>query len=249
MPSANSIAAATTFADTLNNAGVWSKLLDVNMFAPDSLIACQTPLLVTDGLNLWTNTNFVAADLSVNGLQGSAGVGRFLSTGINPSPKYTGAPPTIFIGATIYVSGGTDGSFCEYSWIQNNYSLYSGFTGTMFFDCFGTVAGRIQAANANWLGFLSGNRTSYANSAVYKASSTVPFVQIASTGANNTNQGTFVTPVIFVFANNNGANAPLQISSRRLSFAAHHLGLSSSEAQTFFNAIQALRTAFGGGFV
>ena len=249
MPSQNSINAAATFVDTLNNAGVWTgKLLDVNMFAPDSLTACLTPILVTDGAVLWTNNNFVGADLDVTGLQGN-GSTKFINTGIDPNTRFNGTPPAVFPGLTYYVAAAhADGSFCEMSWIQNNWSLYCSFGGTMFYDCMGTGSGRISVANATWAGFLSGSRTSFANSAAYKASSTVPFAQIASTGADNQNFPNNALKTIFVFANNNGANSALQWSPRKLSFAAYHFGLSQADTQTLYNAVQALRVAFGGGF-
>jgi hypothetical protein len=97
MPSQNSINASIVFVDTLNAAGVWSKMLDVNMFAPDSLIACQTPLLVTDGTNLWANFNFVAGDLTVSGLQGSAGGGKYLNSTIDPNARFA-TPATVYPG-------------------------------------------------------------------------------------------------------------------------------------------------------
>jgi hypothetical protein len=248
MPSQNSINASIVFVDTLNAAGVWSKMLDVNMFAPDSLIACQTPLLVTDGTNLWANFNFVAGDLTVSGLQGSAGGGKYLNSTIDPNARFA-TPATVYPGLTFYVSTTpADGNWCEMSWTQNQFSLYAGFAGTAFFDCYGTTNGRLSVANANWRGFFSGNRTSAANSALYKASSTVPFASIASTAANNTLMNVTAGKHIFIFANNNGADAPLQNSSRQLSFAAYHFGLSAADCQTFYNAVQALRTAFGGGF-
>jgi hypothetical protein len=247
MPSAASIAAAASFVDTLNNSGVWSKLLDVNMFAPDSLTAALTPLLITDGLTFWQNLGgFLTTDLDVNGLQGSGT--KYLNTGINLNPKYVGNPPPVFIGVSLYIFSGNDGSWCEWSWIQNNYSLYTGFTGTCFFDNFGTAAGRTSVANATWKGFISGSRTSFATSAIYKASSSVPFSQVALNNADNTNQN-ITNSVIFCFANNNGVGVPSQQSQRKMSFAAHHLGLSQADTQTLYNAVQALRVAFGGGFV
>lgn len=251
MPSQNSINAVATFADTLNRAGVWSKLLDVNIFAPDSLIACLTPVLVTDGSNLWTNNNFVAGDLSTTGLVGSAGLGKFLNTGIDPNARFKGPAATVFGGLSFYVSATpADGNWCEISWIQNNWSLYDGFGGTCFYDCYSTIlGGRISAANANYTGFLSGNRTSTTDFAVYKAKSTVPFATLASSNANASQMAVNAGKHIFVFANNNGADTALQVSSRTLSFAAYHFGLSAADCQTLFNAVQAIRVALGGGFV
>jgi hypothetical protein len=248
MPSQNSINASVTFVNSLNTAGVWSKMLDVNMFAPDSLIASITPLLITDGFTLWTNTNFVAGDITVNGLQGNAGAGKFLDTGIN-SHRFTTLGPGVFPGLSLYITTNIAGNFCEMSYIQNQFSLYPSFGGTTFFDCYGTTTGRLSAAAAAVNFFFSGNRTSVTNNALYKANSGFPFAQIASTAANNTILNVNDATHIFVFANNNGGNVPLQISNRTVSFAAYHFGLNASDCQTLFNAVQALRTSFGGGFV
>jgi hypothetical protein len=53
---------------------------------------------------------------------------------------------------------------------------------------------------------------------------------------------------IYVFALNVN-NSPAGPSRNRLSFAAIHQGLSSSESLAFYNLIQALRTSLGGGYI
>jgi hypothetical protein len=170
-----------------------------------------------------------------------------MNTNADPNPRFFGTGK--FMGISYYVSAGTDGSFCEAGWVQNNLGLYTSFGGTMFFDNIGTGAGRISAANANWTGFLSGNRTSNPQSDVYKANSVTPFANIATTGADNIAWPNIAGSFVFFFANNNGGNTALQFTTRKMSFVSTHFGLSAADCQTLYNAVQAFRVALGGGFV
>ena len=60
-----------TFYNGLVSAGLADKMIAVNCFVPDNLIAAITPLIVhpeVGGFDPWTNVGFVAGDLSPAGL-------------------------------------------------------------------------------------------------------------------------------------------------------------------------------------
>jgi hypothetical protein len=121
------------------------------------------------------------------------------------------------------------------------------FSGTFFGDCFyNGGSARISVSNSSWTGFTSLNRTSSSSLVAYKANSGVGHTSIAS---NANVGGTLPSASIRCLATCNTGSIVSNWSTKRLSFAAVHLGLTSSESSAFFNAIQALRVAFGGGFV
>lgn len=111
---------------------------------------------------------------------------------------------------------------------------------------FGTSQSGGGVASSKGAGFYSENRVDASNHFCYYAKSSTAFgVGFSRTGVTNVN-----TPpqVAFLFAgyNTNGAK---NASGSRYSFFAIHDALTSAQAQTLYNAVQAMRTSFGGGFV
>jgi hypothetical protein len=116
------------------------------------------------------------------------------------------------------------------------------------FDFSNNSTGRITVLNAGFKGFLSANRTTGTRSDIYIASSGTPFATLGSD--INTQVGNAMPTQSFcVHGFKTTAAVRTANSDRTLSFAALHIGLSSAQAQSLFNAVQALRTALGGGFV
>lgn len=248
-PSQNSIDAAQTFLQSLNTAGILSKMIAVNMFAPDNLIAAITPLVVGPGLDPWTNQGgaFVLADLTVNGLKGD-GSTKILLSGIRAWPlgNITNNP-----GYTVYtnlapknpveaLTGAAD---------DGNYDLSLNLqispTGIAADIPYAGGSGRIFPAIANWIGYISANRTAANLANLFIASSGTAHQQLG------TNANVIVPPTLNknmdVFGANFGPNP--NRATNRISFVAFHHGLTQAESSDFFNAVQALRTSFGGGFV
>lgn len=251
-PSAATVSAANTFVSSLLSTTVWSKLICVNFVAPDSIIACQTPLVVGPGIDPWTNnpTAMMSGSLSVTGW--------FDTYGSNTSAFNTGIVPSSVWSAT-------SGGFSYYLSVENAvntlidcgsgesvaanrvgmYHAYSGVspnsqTSYMYDTSHGT-----SAQDGHWAGFFSANRTSATSHIDYSASSTRPFGALGSDAAVCT--GCVVAhPFAFGGFNNNGTYGH---SGKTYSFFAMHQGLSSSEVQTLYNAVQALRVALGGGYV
>lgn len=259
-PSMPTTTSLDVFVNSLKACAIDSLMISVNCFVPDSLIAALTPLYVF-GNDPWTNHNFVAGDLTLNGLIGD-GATKYLDTGMVPANfnnSFAGAGGWFKYGITTYnvttnnlgeyACGATDG-------VLDNLIVHS-ISGTGFSQ-FYCPAGpganaAIQVANALWVGYLSGNCTAYGttegshDAKIYEASSTVPHVQIGSNVVNSlavTNQ----TFSLFCFGENS-IGLPVNLSSKRLSFLAIHQGLTAAQSLCFYNAVQALRVAFGGGFV
>lgn len=247
-PSDNSINASAAFINSLTSAGILTKMVAVNMLAPDSLIASITPLLVGGGNDPWTNTAFVAGDLTVNGLKGD-GATKWLATGINPTTAFASDNDG---GLTAYVYDPFTGASlsCCLGVImqatQRQFILEGSKQGAIF-DCWTTVNGRNYGIGTCLPGYYSGNRTGATACNFYFASPGAPHSVLASTalgidGARaNANIGAFVLRSDGVSTN--------FFSIQRISFLAIHHGLTATESTSFFNAVHALRVAFGGGFV
>jgi hypothetical protein len=248
-----------TFAIALVNASIDTLMQSICCFVPDNLTAAITPLYKTVGLDPWTNTAFVAGDLTINGLLGN-GSTKLLDLGVLSTTAWANTGNNI--------NAGTSGGITLY-----NFTLGSGFVdfGSQsaspsaelacyivfqpgvddhtYFDFSNNSTGRCSFVNAGWTGFTSFNRTSAVASAIYKANSVTPFVQGATDVNNVTGIAMPSTQTMCCFGYKTAAGVATPNSNRRLSFAGIHLGLTSTQAQSLFNAVQALRTALGGGFV
>jgi hypothetical protein len=236
-----------TFCNGLRAAGLDSLMISIIPLVPDNLIAAITPIYRVTGNNPWLNTGFVAGDLNVNGLNGSGA--PWLQSGVVPDTIFTSDGDC---GITVYNVTNPAESKEESGVLSgaNQIGLYIDFGGTAFFDCWNSAGGRISAANAGWKGFTSANRTTATDSAIYIANSTTPFATLVAgageAGIGNRPGGVGINIAFFAAYN---AGLPRDPIAKRLSFCAIHHGLNSAQAHNFFNLIQALRVALGGGTV
>lgn len=245
-PSAANQRAHGFFYDNINTNGILSKLLIVNFFTPDNLIAAITPFIKGGGSDSWANTGFVVGDLTVNGLIGD-GVGKFLNTGFSPVSVLDHTKG----GVIIYnVTTNNSASECEMSSFDNattkGFQLFVSSVSNFIADGYYNGGGaRISVANVGFTGFNSAQRTSATSFVGYKANSTTAHTSIVSTANDG---GTPPTTAVACFCtNNSGVNA--NFSSKRISTAIITSGLTSTEDASAFNAVQRIRKALGGGFV
>lgn len=256
-PSTATKAAMSTFVTSLKSAGLWTKMYILNVIAPDNLTAARTPLVVGAGSDPWGNNggNLVAGDLTINGLAGN-GSNKWLNTGWNENVPNATDP---IFGMTIYnTTSNANANESEIGiaptvssndilWIavNNGAGLTSGIMPLGSNNVFVSVAG-----GATWTGYTSVNRSSTTNLVMYKANSTNAHAQVSSNATTPTAYAAMSALPLFVLAANGPTlGTPNNPSSKRVSFAAIHQPLSLSDSASFYNAIQALRTAFGGGFV
>jgi len=252
-PSAATLNALNTFCNTLDAQGLTPLMMDVCPFVPDNLIAAITPLIRSHGLDPWTNSNFVLADLTVNGLIGN-GTTKRLDVGFNPETIFRSTAAVALTGGlTVYNMTAANAAGQEIGALTSGngsalqmHVSHSAVGGNALCDCFNDTTMRINAANALWTGYLSTNRTALNAYSLYRANSVTPHASIGSVVGNNTLGGPNTD--VSCFSGNN-AGVPFAFSAKRLSFAAIHRGLTATQSSNFFNAIQTLRTALGGGFI
>jgi hypothetical protein len=245
-PSAYNVAAISNFCGALDAASITNLMIAVNVFAPDNLIASITPLIKNYGNDPWTNTSFIANDLSVQGLRGD-GATKFLNSGVDPSVMLTTGDLGISLYntfaenlANIFETYINAGSLTGLACCNANQATFDAYNST-------PATGRLIASSSlpYGLGFTSGNRTSTTVANIYTASSVQAFGSIASPGGTNASAPPSGFPY-WVFRANGGSSL---FSRKRLSLTAFHHGLTSGQCQSLYNAVQALRQAFGGGWV
>lgn len=241
--STNTLNAVGTFYQGLLDYGLLPKMRSVNCFAPDNLTACITPLLVT-GNDPWTNSNFVAGDLNVNGLKGNAS-NKKLTPGINANSIFSSgnAGLTLYVPEVQWAGKDNIDIGCSAGGASLIYIAPVVSTGQILFDCFNNTVGqgRILANNpGSFAGYFSGNRTSTTASNLYIANSGVPHYAV---GTIATGGGIVPTAPMTVWG------VAGLYSADRISFAAFHDALTATQSSNLFNLIQTMRMSFGGGYV
>lgn len=247
-PAAATVTAMATFVDSLITGQIWTKMLAINPIAPDNLTAARTPLLLGISSSLWTNSNFVAGDLTVNGLKGN-GSNKKLTTGVLTTELTASNHGWTVYGFDVVDTGSDLGAYNA----TTGFSVNVFAAGNTWYDDSnnggGANNGRLSPANANWAGYTSCNRVSTSDQRIFIASSTKAHQQLALNSNVVPDELGAVNKEFYAWCFNNNGGTGLQFSARRNSFYAFHLGLTLAESAVFYSAVQALRVALGGGYV
>lgn len=247
-PSAPTIAAVQTLLNGLRAAFIVNKMIAVNLFVPDNLIASITPIIPGPGFTLWTNNGFTGGMLSVDGLVAQTNT-EYLDTGVNASTAFLNQNTA---GYSIYsnsnnASFGFNGGMLGYSGGPDRLAGLWGLSGdhvgvAAFSNTWDLIPA--QGAIPGGVGyFASGSRTSALDVAVYLANSNLGFT-VLGTGTNPS-----VNPPNQTIGLNTRIGAPLFPNvANTYSFAAIHFGLTATETEALYNAVQAFRVSLGGGY-
>jgi len=260
----NTINCLNTFVRGCRFDGIWSQMIEVNCIlfitgGLDNLDLAMTPLILSpagapiNGNRMWQGLGFTQADATANGVVGSVGGQYRAFTNLIPSNCFASDTNA---GASVYISSitntaaidfgcfGTVGSAC--------FQVSTDFSDNLTrFDCWenADLNGETQAAAPGKSGFYSMSRIAASDTRIYFGNSTNAFSQIGSTNANplGGNKAS-VNQTILMWCTRSNAGTPFSFTDRRLSFIAIHNGLTTSQTQSLFNRVQALRTCLGGGF-
>ncbi len=246
------------FYSGLDTDGLLYQMISVNTYAPDNLTAARIPIHWKSGNQFWTNTSFVAGDITINGLTGNTTT-KFLGTGMNISAlNYGGFSDTSAgVSLLIYNSPQTATVRREFLPVGSTSRLFGPqhFASRLtFFAWFGAAAtvnrdyldAPVPSGNGtNWAGFMSGSRTANNAIALYVATNNVFQLWTNGTTATTTDNNTITNS--FAHAATDFNNTALQWSDRTVSFLAIHSGLSQTQSSNLWIRVQALRTALGGG--
>lgn len=246
MPSYTTLQAVSDFMAELNSTGLTAKMLIVNVYAPDGLVAVRTPLIQGIGLNPWTNTGFLSGDLSVNGLKGDGATKR-LTIGGNPQ---TWGTQNIGISCYVHDNPGaaTSGTLgCSNAAFNTIIALKIAQAGITYYEnAAGTnPAGYVSSSSVGFAGFWSGSRLSGASMELYRANDSEAFNMTAQSLGTSGAFPNFPMAAHALYIDGFG----YQFDGARISFAAFHLGLNATETEALYNAVRALRGSLGGGYV
>lgn len=256
--SQSTISAADTFYAAISSFASLFKTL--NIVAKDSVIAALTPLIVGSGADPW----------AVNGGSGTVGAGVVTVNGWQATGD-TGThwlAPVIILSniASFSVSNGGMSIYCFTLLSEASNRAQAGVTdaagrrfqfdlndssgpGSVAVMCndFGTSNGGGAPGTSKGAGFYSMNRNAANALHCYFAKSSSAFADaFPNTTGTNVTTPPQTQGMVFAGYNNNGV---VTASQSTYSFFALHDALTSAQAQTLYNAVQALRTALGGGFV
>ena len=245
-PAAATTQALSDFMDALDTASLTSLMLTVNCMVADNLIACTTPLIVGSGSDPWTNSNFTVTELDVNGLD-SAGATRYLLSGIQTATHFNGSEDC---GMTLYNMTATNESTRDCGCLVPSYSNviigHVALGGSVYWDCWSS-GDRMTTANSLWTGYISFNRFGTNTQSVYRASSGTAHEVLGTRDALSTTFGTNNNEISFFGCwDGSGITFP---SNKRFSFCAVHDGLTEAQSSDLYDAVQAMRTALGGGYL
>lgn len=235
--------ALNAFIKGMKADGNWTKMLALNVFLPDSLTACLTPLIAGPGSDPWVNHGFVSGDLSTTGLLQTNGSNKYLDTGCNIS--------TIFTGVTD--CGFTWASNCSAFMNMRANAFDGGNMAGLYADGSNARCGLFQAWDAQ-PALISGSPSKLFCSAS-RAGATATIIQKNTTnGTNSTSGGAGAAQpnlVLYAFCwnTNNVAGTFPAAGDVTCSLVAIHKALSATDTDNFYARFQTLRTALGGGGV
>ncbi len=259
-PQQNILLPTSQFCQTVDTAGLLSRLYLVNtMPFTNDFIGMRTPLItISSALDPWVRQNVGAPvispeNLTINGWQ--VGTDRFhchvydtgficsnvaaLNSGNGGMSVYCSDASIASTGGEI--AGGYDGVSKYFTMQPDEISANS------FIAAIWDVTDRVTVTSSDQQGyFFMISRTATNALKAYRAKSTSAWAQYGSTqtGVLATNPLSTTSYLGGAFYSGTGVNTA---STARISFFAIHDGFTSTEGQTLFNAVQALRVAYGGG--
>jgi len=182
----------------------------------------------------------------VDGLDGASAT-RYLDTGVSPSDDFIGSEDC---GITLYnrtaVNEGVRDAGSLVPSYSNVFILHVSISGDAIFDCWSS-GDRVSVANSLWVGYISGNRFGTNTQSIYRASSGTAHEVLGTRDALSTTFGSN-TNTIYFFAAHDGSS-PTFPCTKEFSFCAVHDGLTEAQSSDLYDAVQAMRTALGGGHV
>jgi len=259
LPSGTTQRALSDFMKGADAYNLTSKMKSVVCFVPDNLIAAITPLVKVVGNDPWTNTNFIASDLTIAGLKGN-GSDKYLTTNIKANQLSALPLPVADSHVVVYVSvgaieakvewGGTDAPGSTLSFRLYGHYTTPNVTATQNYGDNTGLNYTQPSAVVPYTGYICSNRISSSvivgSRDIFLASSTLAHSSSISSATLSTTQPTSTGILVFCGSEGGGAS---NFSTKRYSFASMGNGLTSIESNNLFNLVQTMRRQLGGGYV
>lgn len=244
MPSGNTLRALATFNSAI--VGIRSQIVACNFFAPDSVIAAKTPLIVGPGSDPWQE--------QTSGYDGRKGLnGWGFGSVTDPSLRSILIPSASGLsfnsaGVVLYgfsISDSNAGQDFGALHVATGDGLYFGNSSGSHRTQIGRVVLTVAGIAAS--GYYSCQRTSSTSLNMYFANSTNAHASVGSIATAETGDISNLNFTMGIGLNQDGTfDNPV---TRTYSFAAITTGMNATDSATLYAAVQALRTSLGGGFV
>lgn len=250
-PSAGTISAATTFYAGLQAAGLDSVLTRINFFAPDSNIACLTPLICGTSAALYAPSVGGTVGYGANGWTVGVTDNSVITTSFSPLAAY---PNPASCSLVLYISSGRSLLVASgYHWGVNNTNemLFQSFwTGTTL-EANGYMGDTFNIVSSSFTqnAYFCLSRTSKTRFYGYWANSITPHALWGTSTATVTNDLSLLSGQAFIGARSASGGINGRAPGITYSFIAAGYGMSAAQSSTLYNLVQALRTSLGGGFV
>lgn len=223
--------AVSAFAKQCKTAGIWDKIIRVNLFCGDSLTACLVPLKVGGGNATDTNVNYVAGDYTeATGLTGN-GSSKYLRTGLIPSASLT----LNSLHAALYNRSGL-GSRGDMSAGPSDFYMNATFTDGKIYAVFGSSI--VSAVLTPPYGLLLMTRTAANALAIYQNG--------VSVGSNASAGGALASTEYYVSAFNAGGT-PSSFSTAALAGYSMGAGLTAGEVSIYNTIMEQFQDSLGRG--
>jgi lysophospholipase L1-like esterase len=239
--SATTLAAVSTFVKGCKADNIWSKMLDVGVFAGADLTAALVKLKSLSGTSYTNSGPFVSGDYSeTTGLKGN-GSSKYLRTGVVPSTMLTLNSTHLaiydrFVMTTAVGAGGI-GAIGARNPSADVLRLYHPYSDRVYYsDAYNASTARVSSAVAAFgpIGFVLASRNGAASNKVY--------VNAGQIATGTTAAGSLPTVEIYIGAyNNQGSFA--EPGSRPFSFASIGEGLSAGEVTSLNTRVHNLQRA------
>lgn len=250
--SSNTSNALRTFVAGLFTDSIYYRMIFANTYCTDSVAAVKTPVIWQFGAQSWTNNNFGATNLTVNGLQGDAstkslGVGGNFDTLNLRGFSVTSAGVSRM--ASLIVSNNANHVFGAAGTAASSLFTINIVNGNITFYCWKFVNVNTNfivtpSPSTNWASFLSGSRTAANAIAMYGGTNGTFFSITNATGTQNGNTSTLTNSMAHALWNQ---SATASQTSDRLSFLGLHSGLTQTQTSNLYVRVHNLRTTLGGG--
>lgn len=248
--------ATRTFLAGLDTDAILYRMVAVNTYPPDNLMACRVPIIWQSGFQIWSNSSFAETNVSVNGLTGNL-TNKFLGTGIIPLGLSNRGFGENSAGISVIISAITSGNVYDMgaqSSAGQQWALLNT-AGSLKYYCwnftpvnqdFVTVA---APGGATWTAYMSGNRTAANAIALYGARSDLTHTLLTNaTGAKSANTSLYSRSALaFALGSTEGVPTASTYSDHTVSFLAFHSGLTQTQSSNLYNRASTLRTSYGGG--
>lgn len=246
--SSTTLAAARVFERTLNQKGLRSLIVRLNLYAGDQLAACLVPFIydkgtakldTNSGSSTFQNSDYTEATGLSSPDPGVPTPTRYLDTGLNPSTDLTSTSVHISIYERTFSLPSGSNSAQMGCWTDSTHDLefdlvYSGTTS--YFQAYNDSADYADFSDSSGVGFYHGVRT---------GSSLTLYKNGSSAATSATVSGSLPNANFYIHCYNKVGTGPFAVTIGKIAGYSVGASMTGTQASDFYDAWQAFQTSLG----